>query len=46
MKQNKFNGGGIHMLEKVLYVKQLHVQGKEEVCIYARTEKVKDVYIA
>lgn len=34
------------MLEKVLYVKQLHVQGKEEVCIYARTEKVKDVYIA
>ena len=31
------------MLEKVLYVKQLHVQGKEEVCIYAGTEKVKDM---
>ena len=43
VKQNKFNRGGVQVFEKVVYVKQSHVQEKGEVCIYAHTEKVKDV---
>ena len=43
VKQNKSNEGGTQVLEKVLYVKQSHVQEKGEVCICACTEKVKDL---